>query len=251
MWILMLIPVGIVLGLGVYFVFRALRGARLKRQLYAFTQPTDQGADASATPVSISLGLSLFEQPCRWLAIKGENLSAVQSALNLHHVVPCSWEEGLMEAQEDKLFISPPIASWILVVGSGLPDPAEDVDRCFRFLTDLSRKLGQVQFFSTNRVLNHHAWALIEKGHVYRAYAWADNTLWNQGVMTSAERELELRCFDYGSELIYTQREGLSVNSEKVTQLAARWSIDPSAISETNWSAGNGIVGELSRPKSL
>jgi len=244
----MLIPFGIVLGTGIFFIFCAIRRARHQN-------PLNQSNDTNFTapPVmDISSGFrsSLFEQPCRWLAIKGHNPLAVQAALDLHHPQPCSCEEGLVEAREDKLFISPPISGWILVVGSGLPEPSEDVDLCFHFLHDLSRKLGHVQFFSANRVLNHHAWVLIEKGHVFRAYAWAGETLWNQGQITAAEKELELLCFDYGSnQNVFILKESLSNNSEKVNHLAARWSLDPGAISESAWNAARGIVGEFSQSK--
>ena len=53
----------------------------------------------------------------------------------------------------------------------------------------LSRKLGHVQFFSANRVLNHHSWALLDQGEVFRAYAWAGETLGNQGPLTAAEKD--------------------------------------------------------------
>ena len=98
---------------------------------------------------------------------------------------------------EKKLFISPPVDGWILVIGSALPDPAADVDACFRFVMELSRKLGHVQFFSANRVLSHHAWVQVEAGRVRRAYAWAGTTLWKQGLKTTAEADLGLKCFDY------------------------------------------------------
>lgn len=245
----MLIPVGIILGAGIFYLCRALRGASLEEQFqkigsdsYADTEGI--GEEAGAVP---SLGLSPFEQPCRWLAIRGDSVSSVQAALHLRHVVQCSWEVGLVEAHEDKLFISAPISGWIIVVGSSLPDPSEDVDRCYLFLTGLSRQLGQVQFFSANRVLNHHAWVLLERGHITRGYAWADETVWNQGPMTSPERDLEMRCFDYGSEVHFAHREVLAANVEKVTQLAARWSVDPSAISESNWRGATGIVGEFKK----
>ena len=116
-----------------------------------------------------------------WLAIKSGSVQAVQSALSLHNPKPCSWAEGLSGDHEQSLFVSPPVAGWILVIGPALPDPAEDVDVCYRFLTDLSRKLGHVQFFHVHGVLNHHAWVHIHTGRVIRAYAWAGKTLWNQG----------------------------------------------------------------------
>jgi hypothetical protein len=174
----------------------------------------------------------------------------VQAALNLYRPTFCSWEEGLAEAREDKLFISPPISGWVLVVGSGLPEPAEDPDRCYRFLAALSRKLGHVQFYSASRVVNHHCWAMLERGRVYRAYAWAGETLWNQGPTTAAEKELNLLCFAYATEQnAFAIRESLAANCEKIHQLAARWSLDPGAISPEMWH-GRGIVGALLHPRT-
>ena len=182
----------------------------------------------------------------RWLAIKGEDPKIVQIALQLHHPTPCSWAEGLVEAKEDKLFISPPVSGWILVVGLGLPDPADDVDNFFHFMSRLSRQLGEVQYFNANRVINHHAWILTENGRIYRAYACADTVLWNEGLVTAAEKDLRLRCFDYGTEFdFFTTRDILSANCEKVGQLAARWSIDPHTVTRENWDA-HGIVGDMS-----
>jgi hypothetical protein len=243
-WLLMLIPFGIVLGTGVFFIYSALRRARLHRRETElesqFNAPVIDMGVSSFRPFS-------FEQPCRWLAIKSSNAGAVQQALGLHHAQPCSWEEGLVEAHDDKLFVSPPILGWILVVGSGLPDPAEDVDICYHFIANLSRKLGHVQFFDANRVLNHHAWVLMDKGDVFRAYAWGGETLWNQGHLTAAEKELEMTCYEYGgSASLFSTKDGLTLNSEKVNQLAARWSIDPNSVPDTAWNA-HGIVGEFSQ----
>lgn len=248
-WLLMLIPFGIVLGTGIFFLFSSIR-RRHEKNLFQQFNETNFPAPTGTPEVSSAFRPSLFEQPCRWLAVKGSNPAAVQAALDLHHPQPCSWAEGLVEAHEDRIFISPPISGWILVVGSGLPDPAEDVDRCYHFLANLSRKLGHVQFFNTSRVLYHHGWALMEKGHVFRAYAWAGETLWNQGQITAAEKELEIACFDYGSDQnIFILKEALSLNAEKVNQLAARWSVDPNAISESDWNAARGIVGDFSHSK--
>jgi hypothetical protein len=243
-WLLMLIPFGVVLGTGVFFVFCAWRRACQLRK---------QGADGAspAPPAAGTTGLHspVFEQPSRWLVVKAGDPALVQAALNLHHPTPCSWEEGLNEAREDKLFISPSVSGWVLVVGSGLPGPFEDVDVCFRFLSNLSRKLGQVQFFCASRVVSHHAWVLMERGHVFRAYAWAGETLWNQGPLTAAEKELGLRCFDYASEQnLFTFKDELAANSERIGQLAARWSLDPAMLGSGSWS-GHGIVGGLSQSK--
>ena len=187
-------------------------------------------------------------RPASWLAARGRNLHAVQSALGLHHVRPCTWIEGLTDHQ--KLFIAPPVNGWILVAGSGLPEPGEDIDACFRFVLELSRKLGHVQFFHANPVLDHHAWVRAESGRIVRAYAWAGQTLWNQGARTPAELELGLKCFHYFEtpESAWNGRSDvLSSNTEKVPLLAARWSFDPAAIDERTFERASGLAGEPPR----
>ena len=181
-------------------------------------------------------------RPAAWLAIRSRNLHAVQTALGLHNPRPCTWIEGIV--REQKFFIAPPVNGWILVVGSGLPDAGDDVDATFRFLLNLSRKLGQVQFFAADRVLGHHAWAMVEAGRVVRAYAWAGQTHWNQGVKTRAELELGLKCFRYfeGPErLSFGQTDVIALNTEKVPLLAARWSLDPASIDERLLVRSHGI----------
>jgi hypothetical protein len=124
------------------------------------------------------------------------------------------------------------------------------VDACFRFLLDLSRKLGQVQFFGANRVLGHHAWVRVEAGRVVRAYAWAGRTVWNQGIKTRAELELGLKCFHYfeGPERsIFNHSDVVFSNAEKVPLLAARWSFDPAAVDERTFERACGIAGEPPR----
>jgi hypothetical protein len=241
-WLLMLIPFGIVLGTGLFFIYCAWRRASgVNSDPPPNRLPASTGTDGFRT--------SPFEQPSRWLAVKANDPSVVQAAFHLNRPTACSWEEGLAEAREDKLFISPPVSGWVLVVGPGLPEPAEDVDLCYRFLTELSRKLGHVQFFSASRVVNYHCWALLERGHVYRAYAWAGETLWNQGPVTAAERDLGLVCFGYGTEQNpFAIRDVLTANSDNVNQLAARWSVDPCASSPAMLNA-RGIVGEFSQSK--
>ncbi len=244
--LLMLIPLGIVIGASVLFILAASRWAReskLRNQLGQFDLTSTRNVP-QPRPKHF-----LVERPSLWLAIRGTDLRKVQAALGLHDPVYCSWEDGLIESRDHKLFISPPIAGWILVMGVDLPEPGDDVDECFHFLTALSRKVGHVHYFCANRALNHHAWAILDRGQVFRAYAWAGQTLWNQGPITAAERELGLACFDYSMRVDFAQREVVSGNTEKVNALAGRWSIDPAAIAETTWVKGQGIVGSFSPPK--
>jgi hypothetical protein len=237
----MLIPLGLVLATAAIFVWLSRRGLPPRRQ-----------GEAEADYTRPLLRPVLFKNPRAWLAIKSDNPLEIQAALRLHRALPCSWSEGVELTAEDKLFISPPIAGWILVFGASLPEPAEDVDRFYRFVVDLSRRTGLVQYFHADRAVAHHAWVKVMNGEVVRAYAWADETLWTQGDVTQAERDLKLFCLPYGAKAearLLGRPDRFHANCEKVGALAARWSVDPKSVDETLINERLGIAGELSHPK--
>jgi len=183
--------------------------------------------------------------PESWLAVRSRNLASVQMALSLHQPKPCSWLEGFTNA--DSLFIAPPVKGWVLVTGAGLPEPLQDVDACFRFVLDLSRKLGHVQFFSANRTLLSHAWVRAENGRIVRGYAWAGTTQWQQGVMTLDEMELGLYCFDYAEPAACgwaDHPEFFQNNVQKVGLLAARWGLDPARVRKHLFLNESGVAGK-------
>ena len=185
-----------------------------------------------------------FNRPASWIAIRNRNFSAVQAALGISDPRPCTWAEALLG--EQRLFVAPPVNGWILVIGSDLPEPADDIDACFRFLLGLSHKLGHVQFFQAKPAWNHHAWVRMEAGRVLRAYAWAGGTLWNQGIKTPAELTLGLTCFHYletTAHLSGRQLDGIAANTEKVPLLAQHWSLDPATVDETMFAQLSGIAG--------
>ncbi len=208
-------------------------------------------------PVGESRGARIFHSPIfhcpnRWLAVKSNDPQTVQKALGLHNPTPCSWTEGMARVSDQKLFVSPPVNGWVLVVGSLLPDSSEDIDACFRFLHRLSRDLGEVQFFSGNRAVGHHAWARFENGRVLRGYAWAGETLWNQGPKTWGERKLGLKCFEYfegEARVPFAQSEPVRVNAEKVLSLASLWSVDPTSVDDSTLTDAFGIAGDLSQAR--
>lgn len=245
--ILLIVVLGLALGIGLVcflLVVHFWRTGRLTHEHNA--RPTDSFRRTRRFQAP------LVDPPSRWLAIRGGNPFLVQAALGLHNPSPCSWEEGLNAAHEHKLFISPPVAGWILVMGSILPEPCDDADKCFFFMLELSRKVGQVQFFSVNRIVNHHAWIWADRGQILRAYVWAGRTLWNQGKPTRAEIDLALKCFDYEEpveRIDFGQAAPTSINTEKVPLLAGRWSFNPSAIDPRLVKSTRGIAGQLFRSR--
>jgi hypothetical protein len=156
-------------------------------------------------------------RPACWLAVRTPDPAAVRAVLTA----------------PDEFFISPQVNGWVIVTGPGLPTPGDDVDGCFRFLEAASRRLGHLQFFHMEKFSGHHAWAQMANGRVTRAYAWAGETIWNQGVPTAAEHGLGMNCHGYGEHPgaePWTTNEQASANIEKIPLLAARWSLDPEIL---------------------
>ncbi len=244
--IVLLLLFGLALGGGVTMVGLLVRRNRSLR-ISCPTAPPGDRRDSFSSAHSLVTS-SFLPRPNRWLAIKSRNVPVVQAALGLHNPKPCSWTDGL--AGEENLFIAPPVDGWILVIGSGLPDPGADVDAAFRFILSLSRELGEVQFFSFSHFVQHHAWVRAQAGRVLRAYAWAGKTIWKQGCRTAAEKELGLKCFDYTEapeRSAFSPQIALAGNVDKVPLLAARWSLDPATIDAAFLEHQPGISGELSR----
>lgn len=168
-------------------------------------------------------------RPASWLAIRSAASETVRRAL----------------PDQNIFSVSAYTNGWVVVSGTGLPCPGDDVDECFRFLLGLSRKFGHVQFFYAERFSLHHAWARLDEGCVTRAYAWTGETVWQQGAPTLAERELGLKCFDYGDETgtgLWSAGEMATANVEKIPRLAARWSLDPATLPR-----GGSLTGESNR----
>ncbi len=235
--LLLLFSVAVSIGIGV-IVLVVRRGAKKPRLKIIRREPSfDSCLHASC----------LFQRPSCWLAIRGRSVRSVQAALGLHNTKPCSWIEGL--AGDEKMFVAPPVKGWILVMGSGLPEPGDDVDTCFRFMVEVSRKLGQVQLFWADRVLHYHGWVRADGGRILRAYAWGGSTLWQQGARTSAETELGLVSLNYFQTSDHTlgQPDPMALNTEKLPLLAARWSLDPARIDQHCLATACGIAGEPSR----
>lgn len=219
---MLLLLLGFFLGSGTVILTWMLAWRRRRRAKHSLVQ---------RRPEFLPLQFSYAPRPASWLAVRSQNPQAVRTALGLNHLAPCPWVEGLTGGHG--FFIGAPVNGWIVVTGSGLPDPGNDADDCFHFLTDLSRKLGHVQFFLAERVLQHHAWVRVENGVVTRAYAWAGETVWNQGAKTAAETDLSMKCFGYGEQLnaaSWAATKWLAGNVAKVPLLAARWSLDPARI---------------------
>ncbi|MCC6231259.1 MAG: hypothetical protein IT580_01365 [Verrucomicrobiales bacterium] len=189
--------------------------------------------------------------PARWIAVRAATVREVRNALDLSNTAPCSIEDGLAGNHQQSLFLAPPVSGWVLITGPGVPDPVEDVDEVYHFLRALSIKLGSAQFFCFNRALGHHGWAWARGGGIVRGFAWAGETLWNEGEPTPAERSFRMRCPRYADPAPRSAfaKEAILANVDKVPLLAARWSVDPVSVHQQLPNA-IGVTGEFTRIRS-
>ena len=222
---------GLALGIGFIILGWMLAVHRRKRLEQKIISPL-QSFFAAPAPAP--------RRPTCWMAIRSASPEAVKSALGLNRAEPCSWAEGLTGGHA--FFISPRVHGWVIVTGMGLPNPTDDVDATFLFLTALSRKLGHVQYFYASRLLHHHAWARLDDGCVTRAYAWAGETVWCQGIETLPEIEADVKLFGYGEHSATIL--DAETNYQKMPQLAARWSLDPAEVKLNSDRQSIGIAGE-------
>jgi hypothetical protein len=228
--LLLLATMGLALGIGLIILGWMLAMHRRNRL----------EGQALAGKIISTVKAPRIARPTCWVAVRTASPEAVKNALGLDHAAPCSWAEGLNGGHE--FFISPRVHDWVVVTGMGLPNPTDDVDATFIFLTALSRQLGHVQYFYASRLLQHHAWARLDDGCVTRAYAWTGETVWNQGLTTLPEKEADMKLFDYGDHAATIL--DAEMNFEKVPQLAARWSLDPAQVRQNTFLQKLGVAGE-------
>jgi hypothetical protein len=130
----------------------------------------------------------------------------------------CTWEDGIDAAYNDKVFVSPPVHGWVLVVSTSFFEPTEaTLDR----LRSLSTRFSEAQFFCTQRVPEAHAWALAKTGEIVRAFyhiGEAGEAIWDSGSPTDPESGIDL---SFPTE-------------EDVMGVAGSWSVDPTTLSEAD-----------------
>jgi hypothetical protein len=193
-----------------------------------------------------------FGYNCAWLAIRSGSVLEVALALRLSRTEAANWAGGLERAQAGEMFVSPVVSGWVLAISSRLPEASQPPSRqgLTRWLTQLSQRFGEAEYFGSNRVVECQAWARARQGQLMRAYAYLSKsgaTLWNVGPKTPEELALGLNFFDETSPEAsaegYWQRSDLRYPNEKdVLAIARRWSVDTS-FSGGPYSPGVGVAG--------
>ncbi|GLW29433.1 hypothetical protein [Actinoplanes regularis] len=181
-----------------------------------------------------------FGYKTSWLAVRGRTPQQVADALELHHQEAVDWATGTDRAYRYGIFVATPVPGWTLAHGRRhVPATFDATEAPFPgWLTGLSRRLGEVQFFANERVSDYHAWARAQDGELLRAYCFGDGEVpLFIGAPTADEIELgtgtrggEEPDKEQWSDDDWTAWYETTPSEDEVMAIAGRWSIDPTTI---------------------
>lgn len=201
-----------------------------------------------------------------WFACRAGSASEVAAALQLEQVASASWQVGVEASYASgrdsphvgDVFVTSPVDGWVLAVGRALWTLNDSQPpRVMAWCAKLSQALGgaEVQYFSTYRVVEAHAWGRAIGGVANRSYILVDGEIREDfGGQSDEEQRLGFKFFDFGSSEAeddgYLEREDLELpNEDHVMRLAAAWSVDPSAFQERALEVGSGLLGRIALPE--
>ncbi|MGQ4378183.1 hypothetical protein ACN6K9_000694 [Streptomyces sp. SAS_267] len=178
-----------------------------------------------------------------WLAVPGADSRAVADALGLVGRVAMDWETGSEAAYKRGVFVASPVDGWTLAHGRVHLDNGCDGDgpAILDWLGVLGRRFGDLQYFSTDRIGEYHAWARVEAGRVVRAYCFhgcAGDVPLRFGEPTEIERRLGVgeRWLEEGwenwSEAESDDWRAAMPDEQHVMAIARNWGICPLDIPE-------------------
>jgi hypothetical protein len=190
-----------------------------------------------------------------WIAIRTRDTAAVLAALDLHQgVEPANWRTGLGAVYDPvigagRVFVTPPVNGWTLVVGQALPSPSSRrlVDKTLPLIGRLGEHFVEVQYFASYPDLDFYAWVRVIDRRLVRAFAINDEgVVWNKGRPTKEELALGLKRFDMrgvrgrkgdtGDEIVLYPTE------DHMLSLALKWSLDPTKLSPVDAAPALGVV---------
>ncbi|WP_433040825.1 hypothetical protein [Dactylosporangium sp. CS-033363] len=194
-----------------------------------------------------------FSYKTSWLAVRERTVDEVADALALRERQVLGWADGTDRAYKSGVYVAAPVPGWTLAHGRmDVPAGFDATDPRFPgWLCELSRRLGEVQFFANERVPEYHAWARAAGGELLRGYCFigerGDVPMF-LGEPTADEVALGVgtRGMEPGMEL-WSEEEwdtwfATTPSESHVMAMAGRWSVDPNTIDDAAVTAP-GIYG--------
>lgn len=158
-----------------------------------------------------------FGYKTAWLAVRCDDAERVMAALKPKVRQMANWTSGLAAVGAGRVFVSPCLDGYVLVVGlDGQPSPGF-----------FGGAFAEVQVFATHRVTECHSWSRWRDGGWVREYCWwgeGGQVLEDRGALTPEELALGFDGFPRKGR----ENEAADFpNEEDVLKLAAAWGIDP------------------------
>lgn len=165
-----------------------------------------------------------FGYKCNWLCVKSDSPTDVIRKLGLKNFEPSNWDKGIEMAYNGYRFISPVLNGYVLVVNYGMAL----LTLAPELLDESAKKFPELQYFSTHRVSEYHAWVKYVDGEMVRGYGWCGcdgEVLLNKGALTPEEERLGFLNLITSSA---DDPEKVQLPTEDhVLEIAAAWGIDP------------------------
>lgn len=192
-----------------------------------------------------------FGYKTSWLAVRDRSPEEVAAALDLRERASLAWAAGTDLAYRRGAYVTAPVPGWTLAHSrTQLPPGFDATDPAFpEWLSGLSQQLGEVQFFATERVVDHYVWARAAAGVILRAYCFdhsQQETALCIGEPSADEIELGVSVGEPGPESQHWSEEEWDAwvdagpSECTVLAIAGRWSVDPSVIDDA---VDGGIYG--------
>ena len=163
-----------------------------------------------------------------WLCIRASPPEEVIEKMGLKNPRVSNWNYGI--CGEHGVFVSPVLDGYVLVVNWGM----DVLDTDPESLDELAKKFSELQFFSTHRVAEYHAWVKYVGGEMMRGYGWCGDigeVLLNKGEVTPEETELGLTNLLPDNDADWDSCD--FPDEQNVLDIAAAWGIDTSFSRKT------------------
>lgn len=211
-----------------------------------------------------------FGYKMAWAAVPTTDTQRVIQAFSLADPIEVSWKEGVAAAylnyavcgkscphakgygDAHRVFVTPPIGQWTLIVGFDLFGTIRNADEArevFDYFAQISTEFGEVQYFGTSDIVGWDHWLLARNGEVVRAFGYSldwKEPFWNTGKPTSAE-PFDFQGFLQGKK----GTEDWYPSENSVMEVARGWSIDPTQLDKLGELESEGYICIISSDPSL
>jgi hypothetical protein len=194
------------------------------------------------TPIADGGTPQTFGYKTYWIVVDTNDAGAVASALGLSDLRPVTWD--IDPYYLEGVFVSPPVLGWTYVLGLYV-EP--HFPQFVPLLEDLSRRFGEVQYFTSHRVVDLQAWVRAIDGRIARGYCWIGERgeiIMDVGDITPEESELGFSRFINARTVDGDWDKVEFPHEEDVMRIASRWSINPQELDAYD-SEGTGVMGRL------